>query len=447
MRSELSHRQSRVEREFLREDLQLEVLSRLRASLRNREQAELGRVLNATGILLHTSLGRSPLSVRARQAAWDCSQNCNLELDLGDGGRLARGHQVDSTLRLLTGAEATLVVNNNAAATVLVLATLAKGREVIISRGQLVEIGGSFRLPEIFATSGAILREVGSTNRTRLTDYETAVGPSTACLMRVHPSNYCIRGFVESTPLADLVSLGRRSAIPVIDDIGSGSLVDTTRWGLRKEPTFRDGVMARADLVLGSGDKLLGGPQCGIIVGRADLISRLSAHPLARAFRIDKLTLAALQGTLESYRLGLELQEIPILQALEQSLELLEQRARGVIARWAEACGARRNTENEVVSDAWRVSVQSSVASVGGGTLADSEIPSWSVNIEHRRLSSEALAGLLRTGTPRIFGRVQQGTVWLDLRSLPPAEDQLLVQGLQRLFEIDMGSAPPAAEF
>lgn len=447
MRSELADRQSGAGGNLLREELLVEVLSRLRVSLDNREQSQLGVVLNATGILLHTSLGRSPLSVRARQAVWECSQNCNLELDLGSGGRLARGHQVADTLRQLTGAEATLLVNNNAAATVLVLATLAKGREVVISRGQLVEIGGSFRLPEIFSTSGAILREVGSTNRTRSTDYERAVGPSTACLMRVHPSNFRMRGFVESTPLEELVSLGRRSAIPVIDDIGSGSLVDTTRWGLEKEPTFQAGVSAGADLVLGSGDKLLGGPQCGIIVGRADLIARLSTHPLARAFRIDKLTLAALQGTLESYRLGTELREIPILQALDQSVELLEQRARGVVAGCAEACGAGQNTAHEFTSDDWRISVRSSVASVGGGTLADSEIPSWSVNIEHRRISSEALAGLLRTGTPRIFGRVQQGTVWLDLRSLPPSEDQLLVQVLRRLLGITGATASTVAGF
>lgn len=442
LRSELLHRQSGKHPESLREELLVEVLSRLRVTLRHREQSELGAVLNATGILLHTSLGRAPLSVRARQQAWECSQNCNLEVDLESGGRLTRGHQVAATLRQLTGAEATLVVNNNAAATVLVLSTLAQGREVVISRGELVEIGGSFRLPDIFSTSGAILREVGSTNRTRLADYERAVGPSTACLMRVHPSNFRIRGFVENTPLEELVGLGRRTGIAVIDDIGSGSLVDTTRWGLEREPTFQAGVATGADLVLGSGDKLLGGPQCGLIVGRADLVSRLATHPLARAFRIDKLTLSALQGTLESYRLGTELQEIPILQALEQTVEQLEQRARGVVARWADSCGIWQDCGNSVVSGEWRLSVQPSVASVGGGTLADSEIPSWAVNLEHRQLSSEALAGLLRAGSPRIFGRVQRGTVWLDMRSLLPSDDQRLVLGLRRICEVHGGSDP-----
>jgi L-seryl-tRNA(Ser) seleniumtransferase len=228
----------------------------------------------------------------------------------------------------------------------------------------------------------------------------------------------------------------------VIDDIGSGSLVDTTRWGLEREPTFQAGVATGADLVLGSGDKLLGGPQCGLIVGRADLVSRLATHPLARAFRIDKLTLSALQGTLESYRLGTELQEIPILQALEQTVEQLEQRARGVVARWADSCGIWQDCGNSVVSGEWRLSVQPSVASVGGGTLADSEIPSWAVNLEHRQLSSEALAGLLRAGSPRIFGRVQRGTVWLDMRSLLPSDDQRLVLGLRRICEVHGGSDP-----
>jgi L-seryl-tRNA(Ser) seleniumtransferase len=339
-----------------------------------------------------------------------------------------------------------LVVNNNAAATVLVLATLATGREVLISRGELVEIGGSFRLPDIFSASGTILREVGTTNRTRIGDYERAVGPSTACLMRVHPSNFRIRGFVESATLEELVALGRRHGIPVIDDIGSGSLVETTRWGLEREPTFQAGVASGADLILGSGDKLLGGPQCGLIVGRADLISRMANHPLARAFRIDKLTLSALQGTLESYRLGTQLQEIPILQALEQPVEHLEQRARAVMAQWAQSFEVHEVSGDELISGDWRVSVQKSVASVGGGTLADSEIPSWSLNIRHRQLSCEALAGLLRAGRPRVFGRVHRDTIWLDMRSLSPADDQRLLLALRRLGGVNGGSDPRITE-
>ena len=446
LRSQLLQRQSGKTPESLREELLAEVLNRLRVSLRSREQSELGSVLNATRVLLHTSLGRAPLSVRARERISECSQNCSLEIDLGSGGRLTRGHQVETTLRQLTGAEATLVVNNNAAATVLVLATLATGREVLISRGELVEIGGSFRLPDIFSASGTILREVGTTNRTRIGDYERAVGPSTACLMRVHPSNFRIRGFVESATLEELVALGRRHGIPVIDDIGSGSLVETTRWGLEREPTFQAGVACGADLILGSGDKLLGGPQCGLIVGRADLISRMANHPLARAFRIDKLTLSALQGTLESYRLGTQLQEIPILQALEQPVEHLEQRARAVMAQWAQSFEVHEVSGDELISGDWRVSVQKSVASVGGGTLADSEIPSWSLNIRHRQLSCEALAGLLRAGRPRVFGRVHRDTIWLDMRSLSPADDQRLLLALRRLGGVNGGSDPRITE-
>lgn len=446
LRSQLLTRRSGQCPESLRGELLVEILNRLRCSLWSHEQSELGTVLNATGVLLHTSLGRAPLSVRARQKVTECSQNCSLEIDLESGGRLTRGYQVDSILRQLTGAEATLVVNNNAAATVLVLATLATGREVIISRGELVEIGGSFRLPDIFGASGAILREVGTTNRTRIGDYERAVGSSTGGVMRVHPSNFRIRGFVESAPLEEIVALGRRHGIPVIDDIGSGSLVDTTRWGLEREPTFQAGVAAGADLILGSGDKLLGGPQCGLIVGRADLIAQLARHPLARAFRIDKMTLSALQATLESYRLGTELQEIPILQALEQTVDQLEQRARSVVALWAQSCEAREVSSDELVSGDWRVSVEKSMAFVGGGTLADSRIPSWSLNICHRQLSSEALAGLLRAGRPRVFGRVHRGTLWLDMRSLAPADDQLLLLALRRLREWNGGSGPRMTE-
>lgn len=440
LRSRLQNRQSNRSPDSLRQELQVEVLSQLRVSLQRREQSELGAVLNATGILLHTSLGRAPLSLRARQKVSECSRNCSLEVDVGSGGRLTRGYQVDATLRQLTGAEASLVVNNNAAATVLVLATLATRREVVISRGELVEIGGSFRLPDIFSASGASLHEVGTTNRTRIGDYERAIGPSTASLMRVHPSNFRIRGFVESTPLEEMVALGRRCGIPVIDDIGSGALVDTTRWGLEREPTFQAGVKSGADIILGSGDKLLGGPQCGLIVGRSDLISQMAGHPLARAFRIDKLTLAALQGTLESYRLGAEFREIPILQALEQSVGQLEHRARAVVALWAESCGVRGGSGDELHFGDWRVSVEKSVASVGGGTLADSEIPSWSVNIRHRQLSSEELAGFLRGGNPRVFGRVHRGSICLDMRSLSPADDQSLVLALRRLWEMDGGS-------
>jgi L-seryl-tRNA(Ser) seleniumtransferase len=264
--------------------------------------------------------------------------------------------------------------------------------------------------------------------------------------MRVHPSNFRIRGFVESATLEELVALGRRHGIPVIDDIGSGSLVETTRWGLEREPTFQAGVASGADLILGSGDKLLGGPQCGLIVGRADLISRMANHPLARAFRIDKLTLSALQGTLESYRLGTQLQEIPILQALEQPVEHLEQRARAVMAQWAQSFEVHEVSGDELISGDWRVSVQKSVASVGGGTLADSEIPSWSLNIRHRQLSCEALAGLLRAGRPRVFGRVHRDTIWLDMRSLSPADDQRLLLALRRLGGVNGGSDPRITE-
>jgi len=356
-------------------------------------------------------------------------------VDLKSGHRLSRGYQVIPMLRELTGAEAALVVNNNAAATVLVLAALANSREVVISRGQLVEIGGSFRLPEIFATSGAIMREVGSTNRTRLDDYRRAVTERTAGLMRVHPSNYRIHGFVESPGIGDMVKVAREAGLWVIDDIGSGCLVDTSQWGLEREPTFPESLAAGADLVLGSGDKLLGGPQCGIILGRADLVQRLASHPLARAFRIDKLTLAALQGTLESYRVGRHFDEIPVLGRLMAPVEELETRARGVIRHLAQSAGEVVEDGRPLDTRGFRISAQPAMASVGGGSLPEAQLPSWMIMLEHRNRSCDDIAGALRTGTPRVYGRIAHGGVCLDLRSLLPAEDSLLVTAIARLLE------------
>lgn len=424
-----------------RDELLAEVLARLTERLSQRSAEELGPVLNATGIVLHTSLGRAPLSVRARELVLACSQTCNLEVDLQTGDRLSRGHQVTPMLRELTGAEGALVVNNNAAATVLVLAALAKNREVVISRGQLVEIGGSFRLPEIFATSGAILREVGSTNRTRLDDYRGAVTEATAGLMRVHPSNYRIRGFVESPEIAELVEVAREAGVWVVDDIGSGCLVDTTQWGLEREPTFTESLAAGADLVLGSGDKLLGGPQCGIILGRADLVRQLAAHPLARAFRIDKLTLAALQGTLEAYRLGRHREEIPVLARLGASVDALEARARAIVEQLAEVTGHPTGDKGLWSSCGFRISVQPAMASVGGGSLPEAELPSWMILLQHAVHSCDSLARELRTGRPRVYGRISRGGVCLDLRSLAPGDDTLLVDALVHL----TGQSSPAS--
>ncbi|MBX6316531.1 MAG: L-seryl-tRNA(Sec) selenium transferase, partial [Isosphaeraceae bacterium] len=304
-------------------------LARRAAELIAAERPSLRPVLNATGILLNTGLGRAPLAAEAIEAIGRVARGyCNLEFDLESGERGQRTSGVAELLRRLTGAEAAAVVNNNAAATVLALRALAADREVVVSRGQLVEIGGSFRLPEIFAVSGARLREVGTTNKTRLSDYEQAIGPDTAALLRVHPSNYRIVGFTEAVPIGDLARLAHDRGLWAIDDIGSGALGPDRPPGLRGEPTIAESLAAGADLVLCSGDKLLGGPQCGLLVGSQAAVARVASDPLMRAVRVDKLTLAALEATL---RLALDparaIQHLPLWAALATPLEALRERA------------------------------------------------------------------------------------------------------------------------
>src|SRR5262245_48665900 len=280
------------------ERVALRVAQRLDRSMRPRLRA----VINATGIVLHTNLGRAPVAEDAARAAYDAARGyLNLELDLESGKRSSRQSVIRDWVCRLTGAEAATAVNNNAAATVIALRALCHGKEVIISRGQLIEIGGSFRIPEIMAVSGAILKEVGTTNITRLSDFEKAIGPNTAALMQIHTSNYRVAGFTESVPLADLVELGHKHGLKVIDDIGSGAMLDFARFGFQGEPVARDSIAAGADLVLFSGDKLLGGPQAGILAGRKEWIQKIEKDPLMRAFRLDKMTLAALEATLRLY--------------------------------------------------------------------------------------------------------------------------------------------------
>src|SRR5262245_16071710 len=275
------------------------VAERAAARLGQAFRPKLVGVINATGIVLHTNLGRAPVAEEAAKAAQEAASGyLNLELDLGSGQRSSRQDAIREWVCRLTGAESATAVNNNAAATVIVLRALAMGKEVVISRGQLIEIGGSFRIPDIMAVSGAILREVGTTNITRLADYERAIGPNTGALLQVHSSNYRISGFTKSVPLEDLAALGKKHGLPVIDDIGSGALVDFARFGFRDEPVARASIAAGADLVLFSGDKLLGGPQAGIIAGRKEWVQKIEKDPLMRAFRLDKMTLAALEATL-----------------------------------------------------------------------------------------------------------------------------------------------------
>jgi L-seryl-tRNA(Ser) seleniumtransferase len=363
------------------------------AEIARARRPSLRRVLNATGVLVHTNLGRAPLAEAALARVAEVGAGySNLEYDVEGGERGSRQEHLASLLEQLTGAEAALVVNNNAAAVLLALAALAEGREVVVSRGELIEIGDGFRIPEVLARSGARLVEVGTTNRTRASDYETAIGQETALLLRVHQSNFRVVGFSEQPALAELAAVAERAGLPLVDDLGSGALAP-----VGDEPTPAESLRAGADLVCFSGDKLLGGPQAGIVVGRAELVEKLRRHPLQRALRADKLTLAALEGTLQLALDPETRDEIPVLRMLHEPLERVRARA----ARLAEQVGGE---------------VEETVARVGGGALPLAELPSAACAVE------ETLAGPLRLGEPPVIGIVRDGRLLLDCRTLTDAD-------------------------
>jgi L-seryl-tRNA(Ser) seleniumtransferase len=380
-----------------------ETVAAARAELERLRASSLRRVLNATGVIVHTNLGRAPLASVALERVVEVGGGySNLELELGSGARGSRQDHVADALRRLTGAEAALVVNNNAAAVLLALAALAEGREVVVSRGELVEIGDGFRIPDVLARSGARMVEVGTTNRTRAADYERAIGPETAALLRVHQSNYRIVGFTASVPTDELARIAQRAGLPLVDDLGSGSVLD-----LGSEPTAAASIASGADLVCFSGDKLLGGPQAGIVVGRATLVERLRRHPLQRALRADKLTLAALEGTLALFADPERARrEIPVLRMLDEPVEAVRTRAE----RLAALVGGE---------------VEETVARVGGGALPLAEIPSVACAIE------EQLAGPLRVGEPPVVGIVRDGRLLLDARTLTVEEVDEVARAVQ----------------
>jgi len=376
----------------------------------------LRRVLNATGVVVHTNLGRSLLAPEAVTAAAEaCLRYSNLEFDLATGERGSRYSHVVDILRTLTSAEDALVVNNNAAAVLIVLETLAKGREVVVSRGQLVEIGGSFRIPEVMAKSGAILREVGATNRTHPRDYENAVGPDTAALLKVHTSNYRIVGFTKEVSLAELVAIGRRHGLPVIEDLGSGNLTDFTGLGLPGEPTVQQAVADGADIVTFSGDKVLGGPQAGIIVGRAEMIAAIRKNPLNRAIRIDKMTLAALEATLRLYRDPKRAKAmIPTLAMITAAPEALAKKARKLAAILKKSLTGR-----------FAVATLPGASRVGGGAFPERDLPTTLVALTPLAgaPSADALRERLLATDPPLVARTQDDALLLDPRTL--AEDEL----------------------
>jgi L-seryl-tRNA(Ser) seleniumtransferase len=382
----------------------------------------LGRVINASGVILHTNLGRAPLAEAALDAVYLASRYTNLELNLDSGRRGARGGVIEGLWRELTGAEAALVVNNCAAATFLTLQTVtsaATRREIVISRGQLIEIGGSYRLPDVFTASGAVLREVGTTNRTRLTDYAAAITDQTAAILRAHHSNYRIVGFTEDVPIAPLAELAHERGIVAIDDLGSGCLYDLSPYGLSGEPVVGESLRAGADLVLFSGDKLLGGPQCGVILGKRPWIERLRDNPLARALRVDKLTLAALQATLEIHLAGNAFSDIPVLRMLAEPADQVRTRADQLLAAVGSAAAALRPD------------VAPTQATIGGGSLPGQTLPSWALRLHTG--APDRLAHALRTGVPAVLPRIDDGALLIDLRTVLPDEEQHLTHRLQTL--------------
>ncbi len=377
-------------------------------------QANLRRTVNATGVVVHTNLGRSRLAPAAmpQLQAIACGYS-NLEYDLETGKRGSRYDAVDALLCEITGAEAGLVVNNCAAAVLLALDTLARDREVIVSRGELVEIGGSFRVPDIMVKSGARLREVGTTNRTHRRDYENAIGDQTAMLLKVHQSNFAISGFTKAVGLDELVALGRRYQLPVVEDLGSGTFIDFSRYGLFPEPTVQASVRAGADIVTFSGDKLLGGPQAGVLVGRRQWIERLRANPLTRALRIDKMTLTAFESTLRLYRdESRAVEAIPTLRMLTEPLAVTTARAERLEARLTALAG--RGIE---------ITAAAAVSRAGGGALPLLEIPSRCLRIRHDNWTAQEIERFMRAHQPPIIGRIENDRFVMDLRTV--AEDEL----------------------
>lgn len=389
-----------------------DIIQAAAAALSTRERERLRPVINATGILLHTGLGRAVLPRAAAAALSELDRCCNLQIDLATGTRGRRNYETEQLLCELTGAEAAMVVNNNAAATLLILAALCAGREVVVSRGQLIEIGGSFRLPDCVHQSGARLVEVGTTNKTHLRDYAAALNENTAAVMRVNPSNYRVVGFTAEVSVAELVSLKREKDLLVIDDLGCGALVGLERFGLEHEPTVGESIAAGADLVCFSGDKLIGGPQAGIIAGRAGLVQRIRKHPLTRMLRVDKCTDIALEHTLRLFLDPDHLPETnPTYTMLATPLEMLHRRARSI----------QRRVRQKAASATVRIIEGESA--LGGGSLPATPIRTWLIALTLPGLSSGELAARLRSCEPPVITRIADDVVVLDMRTLLPGED------------------------
>ncbi len=424
MRAEIDARRQQIlagEMPAVTEDAVLEAVA---ARLKAKDLKRLRRVVNATGIVIHTNLGRAPMAEAAVRAVTEAARGyTNLEMDLHTGKRGGRGGQIGELLQTLTGAEAVLVVNNNAAAVLLALGTLASGGDVVISRGELVEIGGGFRVPDVITQSGARLVEVGTTNKTRLADYARAVTADTKVLLKVHPSNYKLVGFVEETPVSELAGLASERGLVLMNDLGSGALVDLTQYGLPLEPTVPETLAAGADVVTVSGDKLLGGPQCGLILGRRELIERLGANPLYRALRADKLTLAALEATLRLYLDPARLTEtVPILGMLAANKDALARRARRLRTMLAKIDGVETRLAD---GDGF----------TGGGALPTVPLPTKRVLVRAAGMSAEALAAALRRADPPVIAVIDDDWLAFDVRTVQGGEFRLIADALRGAIE------------
>ncbi|HXD33216.1 MAG TPA: L-seryl-tRNA(Sec) selenium transferase [Pyrinomonadaceae bacterium] len=379
----------------------------------------LKQVINATGVIIHTNLGRAPLSAEARDALAQAAGYCTLEYDQLTGERGRRGARVEDLLVELTGAEEALVVNNCAAAALLILSVLAGDGETIVSRGELVEIGGDFRVPDVMASSGTRMVEVGTTNRTKLEDYRRALNEKTRLVMRVHPSNYRIVGFTASPALDELASLAHEAGLPLYEDAGSGVLSDLSQFDLKDEPIIRESVASGADLVSFSGDKLLGASQAGLIVGKAEFVSRLRKHPLYRALRADKLALAVLERTLEAFRRGEAHQEVPVLRMLAMSKTEIEARAQTIIDRYQAAR-----------ADSLQIKIQDGESAIGGGAGPNTHPATALLAVSHPNHSADQIESALRFSDPPIIARIADGHVLLDLRTVEPSQDDEILAAL-----------------
>jgi L-seryl-tRNA(Ser) seleniumtransferase len=398
------------------------VESALDRALHARLLPNLRTVINATGVVLHTNLGRAPLSIGAQNSLSAFSANyTNLEYEICTGGRSHRDKLIESLLQEVLGCEAATVVNNNAAAVFLILNTLAPGKEVVVSRGELVEIGGSFRIPDIMARSGAILREVGTTNKTRIPDYKDAIGPNTALLLRVHPSNFRMTGFTERPDLGAMVELSRSAGIPLVEDIGSGCLVDLRPYGITDEPVVQKSIAAGVHLICFSGDKLLGGPQAGIIAGARILVDPIRRNPLMRTYRVEKLIYGVLEATLGSYRFGRAETEIPVVRMISMTNKELSARARS-FSRKLKAS----------LPDSVRIQLMEGHSVVGGGSCPECHLPTTLVALESGAASSNTIESRLRFQEPPIILRVEENRLLVDLRTVFPSQELTLIDGLKK---------------